>query len=86
VTLASESIVNNGLYWGGDQHVPRQAVTAGMNLLLAAKKIMLVVSGEKKASHPQADVERSRHVGCPASFLQQAPNVTIFIDQDAYRI
>jgi len=85
VTLTSESIVSNGPYWGGDQQVPRQAVTAGMTLLLAAKQIVLVVSGKNKRNTLKQTLKGPVTPNAPSSFLQQAANVTIITDQDAYR-
>jgi len=85
VTLTSESIVSNGPYWGGDQQVPLQAVTAGMTLLLAAKQIILVVSGKNKRNILKQTLKGPVTQDVPSSFLQQAPNVTIITDQDAYR-
>ena len=41
-------MASNASYWGGRDRVPGKAVTAGMNVLLGAKKILLLVSGEHK--------------------------------------
>lgn len=48
VNLTKESLASNGNYWGGKNRVPRQALTAGMNLILASQHIILLVSGPHK--------------------------------------
>ena len=41
VDLTPESIVSNARYWGGEEQVPRQALTCGMDLLLSARRTLL---------------------------------------------
>ena len=85
VSLTPESIVSNGPYWGGEDRVPRQAATAGMTVLLAAKTILPVVSGKSKRSILKETLQGPTTPNVPSSFLQQAANVTVLADQDAYR-
>jgi glucosamine-6-phosphate deaminase len=83
VNLTEESIVSNSVYWGGRENVPTQALTAGMDLLLAAKQILLVVTGAHKRDilHETLYGPVSREV--PSSYLQTAPNVTVLADTAA---
>lgn len=84
VDLSAESIESNARYWGGHDQVPRRALTVGMKELLAARHILLVVSGEHKHTAVHQIVEEPMSPHWPASYLQQRPNVTILVDQAAW--
>lgn len=45
IELTSESLESNRVYWDSARPVPTHAYTAGMTTILAAKQIVLVVSG-----------------------------------------
>ncbi len=83
ITLTEESMVSNSVYWGGRENVPTQALTAGMDLLLAAKQILLVVSGAHKKDILHKTLYGPVNKDVPSSYLQTVPNVTIFTDTAA---
>ncbi len=64
--------------------VPRQAITAGMDLLLGAKEIILIVSGEHKRDILRRSLAGPITPDVPASYLQQVPNVTVIADRAAW--
>lgn len=84
VTLTEASIGSNAAYWGGRDQVPPQALTAGMNLLLAARSTLLVASGERKRDILHRAVTGPLTPDVPASFLQGAANVTVIADAAAW--
>jgi len=84
VDLTPESIVSNGRYWGGEEQVPRQALTCGMDLLLKARRTLLLVSGMHKHQIVHRAVEGPQTPDVPASYLQSASHVTILVDQEAW--
>ena len=84
VTLTEESVASNAGYWGGRDRVPRQALTAGMAPLLAARRTLLVVSGAHKRDILQRTVLGPMMPDVPASYLQQAANVTVLADRAAW--
>ena len=84
VTLTEESIVSNAGYWGGRDQVPRQALTAGMAPLLAARRTLLVVSGAHKRDILQRALSGPMMPDVPASYLQRAANVTVLADRAAW--
>ena len=84
ITLTPESIRSNATYWGGEDRVPRRAVTAGMAQLLAAWQIVLVVSGEGKREILRKTLTGPMTPDVPASFLQGASNVTVVADRAAW--
>ena len=84
VELSDDSIESNARYWDGHERVPLQALTVGMKELLAAKHILLVVSGVHKHTAIRRVIEGPITAHLPASYLQQRPNVTILADQEAW--
>jgi glucosamine-6-phosphate deaminase len=84
VTLTEASLDSNARYWGGRAEVPAQAVTAGMNLLLAARQTLLVVSGAHKQAILRRTVAAPPTPDVPASLLQRAANVVILADRAAW--
>ncbi len=84
VELAEESVESNARYWGGRHRVPRTAITAGMDLLLSAKHVLLVVSGAHKSDILRRTVTGRVTPDVPASLLQAAANVTLLADRAAW--
>ncbi|HEU5140536.1 MAG TPA: glucosamine-6-phosphate deaminase [Bacillales bacterium] len=84
VSLTDESIRSNAVYWGGESKVPRKGITAGMDLLVSARQILLLVSGEHKRGILAKTLKGPVTKEVPASFLQQHPNTTIITDKAAY--
>lgn len=84
VTLTEESIVSNARYWGGEDRVPRTAITAGMDVLMAAKHVILVVSGAHKQQILKQTVFGPVTELVPASFLQRHSGAWIIADKAAW--
>jgi glucosamine-6-phosphate deaminase len=83
VPLSEESIVSNARYWGGRDRVPPLSVTAGMDVLLAAKQLMLLVSGESKRDILRRTISEPANPMVPASFIQELSGSSIFADRAA---
>jgi len=83
ITLTPETVHSNARYWGDEDRVPRQALTAGMKHLLAARHILLLVSGQGKKEILARTLEGPVTSEAPASFLQRAQRVTVISDRDA---
>ena len=81
IDLTPESVVSNAVYWGGEEHVPRQALTAGMTVIMGARHIVLVVSGAHKREILARTMLGPVTPEVPSSFLQLAPRVTIVADR-----
>ncbi|EIE24760.1 nagb/rpia/CoA transferase-like protein [Coccomyxa subellipsoidea C-169] len=64
----------------GEQHVPRRALTMGISTILNARRILLMAFGENKADIAARAVEGPVTSKVPASFLQEHPNATVFLD------
>jgi glucosamine-6-phosphate deaminase len=83
IDLTEASLESNARYWGGRERVPRQALTTGMAQILAARQILLVVSGAHKHAILHKTVEGPVSPAVPASFLQWGP-ATIIADRSAW--
>ncbi|MEZ4683054.1 MAG: hypothetical protein R2932_53475 [Caldilineaceae bacterium] len=62
-----------------------QAMTAGMDLLLAARQKLLIVSGESKQQILYKSLLEQVTPDVPASYLQQADGVLVLVDKAATR-
>ena len=81
--LTESSLATCARDWGGRDKLLPQAITMGMDLLLAAKKKLLLVSGAGKQDIYKATVQGPQTPDVPASYLQQAAGVTILADKAA---
>jgi glucosamine-6-phosphate deaminase len=71
VDLTPESVVSNSAYWGGPEQTPRRAITAGMDLILAAKQVLLIVTGAHKRGILEQTVAGPETPEVPASYLRR---------------
>jgi glucosamine-6-phosphate deaminase len=83
VELAPASLASNARYWPGGT-VPTSAITAGMDVILAARRTLLVVSGRSKAAVLHNLVEGPISPSTPASYLRRSPGVTLLADRQAW--
>lgn len=62
---------------------PNQMVTMGFKEILEADKVLLMVSGSKKAQAVKNVLNGPISTACPASYLRDKDNVIMIIDEDA---
>ena len=84
VTLTERTIEANKRFFAGEDEVPRKAYTMGIGTIMAAKKIVVVVSGEDKADAVKKCVEGAITPEVQGSILQLHPDATIICDEAAY--
>jgi len=84
VDLADATIESSTRYWGSRDRVPRRGITAGMRVLLAARRTILVVTG--RAKHAVLGGALLGPVGpdVPASYLREIPGVHVYADRAAW--
>lgn len=83
VELTQSTIEANKRFFEREEDVPTLAVSMGIASIMAAKEIVLLAFGEAKADAVQQMVEGPVTEDCPASVLQNHPNVTIVLDEAA---
>lgn len=81
--LSESSLETCAREWGGRDRLLPQALTIGMDLLLAARQKLLVVSGTHKRDILRQSLYGPLSPDVPASYLQQAANVTVIADEAA---
>jgi glucosamine-6-phosphate deaminase len=82
VDLSDESLTSNARYWDG-MEVPRRAVTAGMTVILGARRILLVVLGGGKRTILGRVLHEPIGPALPASFLRTHSAATVLADAAA---
>ena len=69
----------------GMRPVPREALTMGIETILAARRILLLATGRDKAKAVAAALEGPVTPRCPASFLSLHPDLNVVLDRAAAR-
>jgi glucosamine-6-phosphate deaminase len=69
--------------FGGAENVPREALTVGPRTLLAARELLLIVTGPEKAAALQRALEGPIGPDVPASLMRAHPCLTVLCDRDA---
>ena len=67
----------------GEEYVPETAITMGVGTILEAREIALLAYGEHKAPMIRRTVEEPVSASVAASFLQEHPAVTVYVDPAA---
>jgi glucosamine-6-phosphate deaminase len=67
----------------GEENVPREAITMGVETILEAREILILATGEHKADIVRQAVEGEVDHEVAATFLQQHGNTTFYVDQAA---
>jgi glucosamine-6-phosphate deaminase len=67
----------------GEENVPRESITMGVATILGAREIVLLATGEHKADIVRRSVEGEVSHEVAATFLQEHPNVTFYVDSAA---
>ncbi len=67
----------------GEDNVPREAITMGVATILEAREILILATGEHKAEIVRRAVEGDIDHEIAATFLQQHPNTTCYLDRPA---
>ena len=85
VQLAQSTLDANARFFENGMP-PRFALTMGIGDILAAKKVLLIATGDSKANAVRAMVRGEVTPQCPASALQTHPDTTVFLDRAAARL
>ena len=83
VDLQESTIEANKRFFASIDDVPRQAYTMGIQTIMQARKVLMVVSGADKADILNKVINGPVTPHVPASILQMHPDVTIVADEAA---
>lgn len=82
--LTEQTIRDNARFFDGDMsQVPTKAVTMGLASIMRSKKIILIATGANKADAVYGMLKGEKSEECPASILQDHPDVTVIMDEEA---
>ncbi|MBQ2826579.1 MAG: glucosamine-6-phosphate deaminase [Clostridia bacterium] len=84
VKLTEMTIEANKRFFNSADEVPRAAFTMGIGTIMAARKIVMVVTGKDKREILKKTFWGPVDPQVPASILQFHPDVTLVCDEDAY--
>lgn len=80
--LKEETIRDNSRFFKSINDVPTKAVSMGLSSIMKSREIVLIALGKNKANAIKA-MFSNKTTDCPASILQDHPNVTIYVDEEA---
>jgi glucosamine-6-phosphate deaminase len=83
-TLTRQTRIDNARFFGGDvDSVPTHCLTQGMATIMAARHVILVATGSRKAEAVHHLVEGAVSAMWPATILQHHPHATALLDDAA---
>jgi glucosamine-6-phosphate deaminase len=85
ITLHRTTIEDTASVFGGEEHVPRNALTMGVGTILDCKQVILVATGKRKAETVRKFVQEdlSDYSLCPAAYLRKHKNAQFYFDKEA---
>lgn len=83
VELTPESLISSANYWAAGAEIPGQGFTLGMDLLLKARKTILLVQGASKAQILNQSLNGIMTDQVPATYLRLAGDLTVIADREA---
>ena len=69
--------------FGGEEAVPREALTVGLGTLWSAQAVVVLVTGAAKAPALRAMLQEPPSPACPASLLRTHPRLVVVCDRAA---
>ena len=82
----TQSTIDSNIKYFEDGNMPTHALTMGTGDIMRAKKIVLIATGAAKAEAIFKTVKGEVTPMCPASVLQNHPDATIFVDEEAAKL
>ena len=84
--LTEQTIKDNSRLFNDISEVPTRAVTMGLKSIMNARKIVLIATGKNKAKAVYGLIKGPLSEDMPCSILQKHPDVTVYVDEDAYSL
>lgn len=82
-TLKAETIRDNARFFGGEDKVPKLAITMGVGTIMEARRCVMVAMGEAKAEAIHQTIEGPITSQVTASALQIHPDAICIVDEAA---
>jgi glucosamine-6-phosphate deaminase len=81
--LTPTTIAQNAPSFGGEERMPRRAITMGVGTIIEARRCLLLATGDSKAAVIAQAVEGPITSMVTASALQLHPRCTVVVDEEA---
>ncbi len=81
--LTPTTMKQNAIFFGGEERMPRRAITMGVGTIIEARRCLLLAIGESKAEVIAQAVEGPITSMVTASALQLHPRCTVVVDEEA---
>ena len=81
--LTPTTLKQNAPFFGGEENMPRRAITMGVGTIIEARRCLLLATGESKAEIIAQAVEGPITSMVTASALQLHPRCTVIVDEAA---
>ena len=81
--LTPTTLKQNAPFFGGEERMPRRAITMGVGTIIEARRALLLATGPSKADIIARAVEGPISSMVTASALQLHPRCTVVVDEDA---
>jgi glucosamine-6-phosphate deaminase len=82
-TLTQQTLNDNSRLFADDEFQPTLAMTMGIATILDARYVLLMATGENKASAVKSMIKGPLSAVCPASALQLHENTIVLLDKTA---
>ncbi len=82
--LTESTIDANARFFASREDVPRRALTMGIDNIMEAHRVVLVVSGKNKHRALMALINEPEDPHLPVTLLRRHPDLLVFCDEDAY--
>ena len=83
VQLSYNSRRTQNKFFSNPNEVPKTAITMGMDTIMSAKKVVLMMWGEEKTVIAKELIEGAVSENYPATYLQEHRNIQVIIDEAA---
>lgn len=81
--LTPTTLKQNAAFFGGEEHMPRRAMTMGVGTIIEARRCLLLATGDSKAEVVAQAVEGPITSMVTASALQLHPRCTVVVDEES---
>ena len=81
--LTPTTMKQNAMSFGGEERMPRRAITMGVGTIIEARRCLLLATGDSKAEVIAQAVEGPITSMVTASALQLHPRCTVVVDEEA---
>ena len=81
--LTPTTIKQNSVFFGGEDRMPRRAITMGVGTIIETRRCLLLATGDSKAEIIAQAVEGPISSMVSASAMQLHPRCTVVVDEEA---